>query len=366
MGKGLSLFQINSLFGVILIAQVVCEIPTGLFADKFGRKRSIIIAFAIQLTGEIVFLIAQNYLSIMFSCILAGVGFSFYSGCYEAMMYDSLKQDNKENEMQKVAGLNSGLKLLAIVFGSLTGGFLAADLSMDRFKIVIILTIISVSIALLVSLFFNEPNIKSEIARQHYFDILKKGISLLKKNKSLKRIILLSVLATPFLNYLLYFYQPYLLDANVSGAWLGISLSIASFLGFLASKYAFKLENIFGIKYGLVISTVLPGIIYILMSLILNKWLSVILFILAFSSMNLQSPIFADYKNRHIKSDIRATTLSLIAMLSGIYVAIMGLLLGKLADYSLKYTFFLMGCIIVVSVSLIQIRETHLIDNEPQ
>jgi MFS family permease len=354
--RGLDFFEINSLFGVILITQLIAEVPTGIIADKIGRKKSIILAFVFQLFGEIVFIFAHNYLLIAFSCILAGIGFSFYSGCFEAMMYDSLKIDNKENEMQKVAGFNSGFKLIATVIGSLIGGYLTAGLSLNKFIFVIILTAISVSIALIVSFFLKEPKYKSETDLQSSIGILKEGISLIRKNTSLKRIILLSIFATPFLNYLLNFYQPYLLAVNTPGLWLGISLSIASLLGFFASKYAFKLENIFGVRYGLLISTILPGVFYIFMSIILNKWLAVLFFILAFSSMNLQSPIFADYKNRHIKSSIRATTLSLIAMFSGIYVAIMGMILGKLADYSLKYAFVSMGFIIILSVLLIQIK----------
>jgi MFS family permease len=358
--RGLSFFEINSLFGVILITQLLSEVPTGILADKIGRKKSIVIAYTFQLSGEIVFIFAHNYLLIAFSCILAGIGFAFYSGCYEAMMFDSLKSDNKENEMQKVSGLNSGFKLIATVLGALIGGFLSADLSMDSYILLIVLTAISVGIALIVSFFLKEPKYISVNDSQSSMQILREGISHIKKNKSLKRIMLLSILATPFINYLLNFYQPFLLNANVPSIWLGISLSIASLLGFFASKYAFKLEIMFGVKYGLLISIILPGIFYILMSIIHEKWSAILLFILAFGSMNLQSPIFMDYKNRHIRSNLRATTLSLISMFSGIYVAIMGLIFGKLADYSLSFTFMLMGLIIIISVLLIPLREIHV------
>jgi len=302
----------------------------------------------------------QYYILIVFSCISAGVGYAFYSGCYEAMLFDSLKSENREHEVQKVSGLNSGFKLVATVIGALVGGFITADLSMTKFINVIILTAISVSIALTVSFFLKEPKLKTETKSLSSTQILRKGILLIKKNTSLKRIILLSVLATPFLNYLLNFYQPYLLNVNVPSIWLGLSLSIASLIGFLASKYAFKLEKIFGVQIGLMISTIFPGLLYILMSVVFNKWMAVLIFILAFGSMNLQSPIFVDYKNRHIKSEIRATTLSLIAMISGIYVAIMGLILGILADNSLSNTFLLMGIIIIMSVLLIPIGEKHI------
>ncbi len=360
MDKGLSFFEINSLFGVILVTQTICEIPTGIIADKIGRKKSIIIAFIFQLLGEVEFIFADNYLLFAISTILAGIGFSFYSGCYEAMMYDSLKIDQRAHEMKKIAGLNTGFKQLAIVTGALIGGFFTADLAMSNFTFVIILTAISVSIALIVSFFLKEPAEKFARNTQNSVSILKEGFRLISNNSSLRRIVMLSILATPFIIYLMNFYQPYLLEAKVPGIWLGISLSIASFMGFFTGKYAYRMEEIFGVQYGLFISTILPGIFYLLMAFILNNYLSVILFILAFASMNIQQPVFADYKNRHIKSSIRATTLSMISMLSGIYVAMMGLFIGKLADIRLNHAFMLMGGMIIISVVLIQIREKHV------
>lgn len=363
LDKGLSLLEINSLFGIILITQSVFEIPTGIIADRIGRKSSIILAFAFQLMGEVEFIFATNYILFVVSTILAGIGFSFYSGCYEAMMFDSLKIDSRENEMQKVAGLNAGYKQLATVIGSLAGAFLAADLAMKSFIFTIVLTAISVAIALMVSFFMKEPKIRSDQETKNSIVIFKEGVKLLRMNSSLRRIILLSILATPFVNYLLNFYQPYFLMSDVPAVWLGLALSIASLMGFLAVRYAYMMERLFGVRYGLLISTILPGIFYLFMSFIVSPWLAVILFILSFSVMNIQSPIFADYRNRHIRSEIRATTLSVISMLSGIYVALIGLVLGRIADDSLSYAFRVMGVIIVGSVLLIRVREKHVISD---
>lgn len=103
-GKGLNLLQINSLLGIIIGTIFLAEIPTGLIADKVGRKISIILAMAFQLLGEVLFLSAQNYTQFIFVAIIAGIGFAFQSGCLQALIYDSLKQQNKEGEMKKNNG----------------------------------------------------------------------------------------------------------------------------------------------------------------------------------------------------------------------------------------------------------------------
>jgi hypothetical protein len=190
--------------------------------------------------------------------------------------------------------------------------------------------------------------------------LLKNGIMLLKSNTALQRILLLSLLATPFINYLLNFYQPYFIQAHVPGIWLGIALSLASFLGVLTSKYAYLLEKTCGVRKGILIATLLPGVFYMLMATISSSWIAILLFIGAYSSMNLQKPMFADYINRHIESKNRATVLSLISMVSGLYIAFMGLIIGGIADVSLSFAFLVMGSIIIISTLLIKIEHVHV------
>ncbi|MEJ2628917.1 MAG: MFS transporter [bacterium] len=321
-GRGLNYVQINSLWGIIVGAQALTEIPTGIIADKIGRKYSIIIALALQFLGEFIFIFANSYFIFVLICIIAGIGFSFLSGCFEAMMYDSLKAAGKEKEMQKVAGLNGSFALAATMMGSLIGGFITADLQLSSFVQAIILTAFFVFLSFLVSLLLKEPRLEYKHSKESPFKLLKDGLNLIKINRSLKRIIILSLLATPFINYLLNFYPPYFVKANVSGYFFGITLAVASLLGVFTSKYAYLLERIFGINKGVLFAVLLPGILYFLLAFISHSIISIILVVFAFGSMHIQRPIFLDYLNRHIESNNRATSLSLINVISGFYVVI--------------------------------------------
>jgi MFS family permease len=358
--RGLNYVQINSLWGIIVASKAIAEVPTGMLADKAGRKASIIIALVLQLIGELLFIFADTYLLFVVVAIIAGIGFAFLSGCFEAMMYDSLKHVSKEGEMQKVSGVNEALAQLAIIIGSFCGGFLALDLQLESFLLVIMLTACSVAISVVVSCFLKEPATAYTHSENSGLTLLKDGIQLLKTNTSLQRIVLLSVFATPFINYLLNFYQPYFVQSHVPGIWLGIALALASFLGMFSSKYAYLLEKTFGVRRGVLIATLLPGIFYWLMAIITQPWAAILLFVFAYSSMNFQKPLFADYMNRHIESQNRATVLSLISMVSGVYVAGMGLLIGGLADVSLSWAFLFMGGIIIVSVLCSRIENVHI------
>ena len=358
--RGLSFVEINSLWAIIVGVMAIAEVPTGILADKIGRKYSIIVALFLQLAGEVIYIFADNYLLFAFVAVIGGIGFSFSSGCFEAMMYDSLKKDGREKEMQKVSGLNGSLSQLAILIGAFAGGIIAKDLQMDSFILLIIMTACAVAIALFIGFFLKEPLSRYRHSEESPAKLFKEGIKLLKTNKSLQKIVILSLLATPFVNYLMTFYQPYFVEAEVGGVWFGIALSAASLLGILTSKYAYLLEKYFGVKRGVLIAVLLPGIFYFLITAVYHPWISILLFILAYASMNLQKPIFADYINRHIESKNRATVLSIISMFSGFYVALMGIIIGLIADYELNYGFIFMGSIIIVGAFALQIEETHV------
>lgn len=361
--RGLSYLQINSLWGIIVGVQALAEVPTGIIADRFGRKFSIIIALALQFLGEFIFIFADSYLLFVLVCVIAGIGFSFLSGCFEAMMYDSLKAQNRQEQMQKVAGLNGSFALAAAMIGSVIGGFITANLELSNFVLAIILTALFVFLSFLASFLLKEPSLEYSHSKDSSLKLLKDGVNLIKTNRSLRRIILLSLLATPFINYLLNFYPPYFVEANVNGYFFGVTLAIASLLGFFTSKYAYLFEKVFGVTKGVMFAVLLPGIFYFLLAVISHSILSIVLVVFAFGSMHIQKPIFLDYLNRHIESKNRATVLSLINIISGFYVAIMGLLIGFIADISLDYSFIFMGVLISAGALYIKIDESHVSAN---
>jgi MFS family permease len=359
--RGLNYVQINSLWGIIVGTQALAEIPTGIIADRVGRKYSIVAALALQFLGELIFIFADTYLLFVIVCIIAGIGFSFLSGCFEAFMYDSLKTKKKEHEMQKVAGLNGSFALAATLIGSVVGGFITANLQLTGFLHAVILTAFFVFLSFLASLFLKEPQLMNRQHEVSTYRLIKDGTILLKTNRSLRRIIVLSLLATPFVNYLLNFYPPYLVKAHVGGYQLGLTLAFASLLAVFASKYAYLLEKVLGVKTGLSVAVLIPGIFYFLLAFIYHSIVSIILVVFAFASMHIQKPIFSDYLNRRIESRNRATVLSMINVISGLYVAIMGLVIGFLADSSsLNYSFIFMGSVIVIAGLFIKINESHV------
>lgn len=357
--KGLSFLQIGTLWGITTITIFFAEIPTGLLADKYGRKASVILAMAFQLFGEILFLFANNYLFFVLIQIIAGLGFAFQSGCIQALVYDFLKDNNREDEMKKIWGSVNSLGQAGFIVGAIASSFIVSYPSQSRITLAILFTIISVAIALVISLFLKEPSNKFHHAEKSPIKIFHQSLTIVKTAPLLRRIILFGLFTTPFLAYLNTFQPPYFELSKTPLSWLGITRAIAGVIAILFLRYAHKLEYRFK-ENGILIATLIPAIFYFLMAAVFHPLISAILFVFNYSSQRLQEPLLSDYYNIHIQNDVRATTLSAINMLSSLYVAIMGVIFGILADISLPLTFFVTGIIIFFGSILFRLNKDHI------
>jgi len=347
--KGLNYAQVNSLWGIIVGAMFVSEVPTGVIADRLGRKLSINIALGLQVLGEVIFIFANSYWPFVLAAAIGGLGFAFSSGCVEAFVHDSLKAKRRTDEMSRAMGFISSAQQLANFFAFGIGGLLAVHLTQERFVLAVAVTACAVAIGFLLSLTLREPQIELEEAGDDSsLKLLVDGVRTLRSNKVFRHLVLLSLATTPFRDYLLNLYQPHFVAAGVPPIWLGLALALASGISIFGARHAYRLEAWMGTKVSLLLVTSLPGVLYLVMAAVSHPVFLVLIFCVLPGSMSLRVPIFSGHLNKHIGSKNRATVLSLISMFSGIYVALMGLLIGGIGDFSLTCAFIFMGAIVLL------------------
>ena len=355
--KDLNYVQINSLWGIIVGTMFLTEIPTGMIADRLGRKRAINIALGLQVLGEVIYIFSKSYGPFAVAAAIGGLGFAFGSGCVEALVYDSLRAGGREAEMSRAMGFIEAARKLANLLAFAAGGLLVTNLTRERFVVAIILTACAVGVGFLISFTLHESPIeRGEEDKDGSLKLLIDGIQMLRASKLFRGLVLLSLVTVPFRDYLGSLYQPHFVDAGVPPLWFGLSLSLASGLGILASRYAYWLEVRLGTQMSLLLATALPGVLYLAMASIAHPAFSVFIFCALVGSMSLRGPIFAGQLNAHIESKNRATVLSLISMFSGIYVSLVGLLIGRIADASVPYALAAMGVVVLVGSILFRVK----------
>lgn len=107
----------------------------------------------------------------------------------------------------------------------------------------------------------------------------------------------------------------------------------------------------------MLVSTILPGALYLAMAASTHPALAAGLFVAQWGEVHLAGSLFSGLLNAHLPDEARATSLSLINALVTVYIGSIGLLLGWLAGRSLPWMFALIGVVIVAGAFLIRIDD---------
>ncbi len=90
--RGFSLVEIGIVETVFHITSLIFEIPSGVLADVFGRKKMLIISSIMQMIGSLVMIVSDDLLLVSLSIAFYATSYNFASGSGDALAYDSLKR----------------------------------------------------------------------------------------------------------------------------------------------------------------------------------------------------------------------------------------------------------------------------------
>ena len=102
LDRGYTLAQVGIAEGVFHITSMLFEIPSGMFADLFGRKKTLLLSGMAGILSS--FFMALDGWSgwIYFGMICSALAFNLASGTQEAIVYDSLLEGKCEDRYKKV------------------------------------------------------------------------------------------------------------------------------------------------------------------------------------------------------------------------------------------------------------------------
>jgi MFS family permease len=361
--RGLSLFQVNTIYSIIVMTVFLFEVPTGVLADRLGRKRSIVVALFLQFLGEFFYIFASSYVAFVLIAILGGVAYSFLSGANEALIYDSLPEENRENAMKQAMGRVGAAYQLAYCVAPLLGGLIISRLVLSKYLLGIALTAGSVLVAFLISLTLKEPPSPYHHQVTSALQILKNGVSQVRGNRKIQWIAAVAILTGAFSATLINLYQPYFVQFGLRTSLpLGIALSLGGLLAFFVLSYISAIERRLG-RFALLFLSCFPGMLYLLLAIAPNIQSLFPAFILTYALADAKNPLISAYQNEQIESSSRATTISLINMIGKIYTAIVSLLLGWIADYSISATWATVGALIILSTLLLRVDKQSMPGN---
>jgi len=324
---GLSLTQILLLQGILSIAMVVMEYPSGYISDRIGYRVSLTLASLLGLAGWGIYTLATSFAHVMAAEILLGISLAFISGSDSALLYETLKADGSEQDYARHQGRMSGYAQGGEALGALFAGVFYAYAPVLPF-------ILQVGVWLLVLLLTRtmvEPTRIITSPASHLAEALRSARYAFVENRGLRYTILINTFLGIASFYPVWLIQPYMQQAGVpltwfGPVWCGANLTVAFFS--LASHRA---AGYLGDRFMVLLFLVLIGVGYLGLGVIGGVW-GFLFYYLLTSMRGLRGPMMLNLTQKECPSANRAGILSLQSLSFRLLFVCTGPLVGMLAD----------------------------------
>ena len=121
--RGFSLLQIGMLESIFHIVSSSFELPSGVVADVFGRKKTMVLASIVSLISGLLMIWSYNFWTVAFAIGFSALSYNLESGTREALAYDSLKLVGQEENYNKFASTEMMLYRITSSTATLCAGF---------------------------------------------------------------------------------------------------------------------------------------------------------------------------------------------------------------------------------------------------
>ncbi|MFP4111974.1 MAG: MFS transporter [Candidatus Woesearchaeota archaeon] len=343
--------QIFWVFTIGSIASFLLEIPTGIIADLYGKKKSVIISkFGIFLSF-IIFGFAKSFWLFVLAQFMFEIGNSFRSGTETAFVFDYLEQNKERKGVPKYTEVKGKQKFWARAGESIAtaaGGMIASRLG---YSWVFFIAAVPAFINFILAISWEDiKERKEKINLKSSINHAKESLIEIATNKSLRRITINIMIFTSVLAALNKFIQPYMTNANIPIEWFGFIYAGSLALTALAVRYSYLIEDRFGKRKTINVLSLLAVIPAVIIGLGFVSIIGVILFFAILIIENIRSPIANNYFHTRIKSFNRATLGSILEQLKSIGKIIILPVAGFFAEsYSLYTAVLIMGGILLIN-----------------
>ena len=262
--RGFSLVQIGFAETIFHITSLICEIPSGLLADIYGRKKMLVLSNLMAIVGDIVMALSGGFAIVCLSMPFHAMAYNFASGSGDALAYDSMKICNKEAGYERYTSNQSIIYRLANGVSTLCAG---VALWMG-YRPAYIISALMGTVTLLVTLQLKEVRVETENAAENKTEnksdnmaekearkaaeknLLRElirffvdSILFLKKNKKASALMFLNSFVGAIDILLLFFLQSKLRTAGISNLFLGVALLTMEMGGIVGAKLILKAKK---------------------------------------------------------------------------------------------------------------------------
>ena len=312
-------FELVLIWTVFQISVLLFEIPTGVIADVYSRRLSVILGFLTASLGLLCVGASQTYSLVLLGMVVLGIGDALLSGALDAWIADEIGSERAGPVYLR----GSQVAQIAILAGIPIG----TALGTMALHIPILL---SAALYFLLALFltrampehgFQPVPPEERRSWQTMFGTFKEGVQLVRGRSVLGTILGISAVAGLASAGFEGLWTAHMLE-NVAFptigsfepvVWFGginAAVSIMSLLGIELFRRRVDMGSQAGIVRTLMVSASLSTICMVVFGLVNDFWLAVAAYSLSYSLRIAGSPLFKAWINQNVESSVRATVLS--------------------------------------------------------
>lgn len=352
------------LIGTIMeLAVLLCEIPTGLVADLFGRKKSIIIGTIIIGCAHLLEGSIPSFTAIAIAAALWGIGWTFISGAETAWIADEITPEQLDYTLLNGAKFSSIGSFIGILTSVAIGSLFTVQIAI----------LFAGAVLLLIALFsiFWIPETKfvpitqgkqshlhhMKIALQSSWNVIQSDRTLL----SLASITLFMGLASEGFDRLwgAHFIENFQLNEHYTVYWFGLFYALTFLLNIGLLKWMEQIATSHFARLLMWLNTLLI-LFMIYFAFTTHFIVAVVLYLCVASLRNVNHPLMNIMMNKQLESKGRATTLSFYGQVDAFGQVAGGPLVGLIALYtSIEGGLFASALLILPTIYFLRIMRKN-------
>ena len=354
----LSLTEVTILDVVFWIGKFLFEIPTGVVADRYGRKLSLTMGAAIGSLSWVGFALFKSFPMLCVAQFVGAFAATFDSGASEAILYESTEALGRKSAYASISARMKAIETASCMIAGLGVGLLA----MKSLVTPVLLTALLLAFSLIPILMLKETIRKRPtVSRTPYIQIVREALTTFQKVPvvRLASAYLLVIGSVAF--YVEMFLQPYAIMVGLSIAMLGPVMVGYQILGIAGSLSVGLSRKLFGTRSIVLIAPFLLAPSLFAIGVLRG---SSILPLFGFSSIlfSLFKPLLFQLIQDNVSSNTRATVLSMQSLLFTFFLVPTEPALGLLSDhYGVAASYLAMaGLVFGLCLPLLFVARKHL------
>lgn len=338
--KGISSSGYMFFVTISYFIKVILEIPSGILADKYSKKKILFIGNALFLISTLLFIISKSYALFVLAVIISSVNNCITTGIVNSLLYDF---NNKEDKFNKLIFRNSLSYNISYMLAMILGGIIGQKYGLiTTYYLTLIPTIINFVIISLIK----EPkkNNNDEVINKSIF---KNALVEIKNNAKIINMIITNSIIFSIIKIVEESHPNYSSSLGISVFEIGIYTSLILVFCIIGNCIGSKIKPAFYSKI-IRFNPLFCGLCIFLLGF-LNSYFGILFLLLFYIFSESFNNIFLTIVHNSVTSKSRVTIESIISLI----LCICGLILSVLSSLVLKQIelyqlYTVLGLVIIV------------------